>query len=203
MHIISNTQYKLKVEPILRQVFINDNPCDKPFSPKITSRKIIYPCYNYLEKPFLYALIDGSFKSGDSGCYLSQLLLDENRPNHCYIPLSELLDGYTAPPYSKSLIEVKLDIDLLSEYVLYSAKGKWGFMVSDEHHGLLGGSSKFMKNFHKFIPDIDLQVYSFLGKYQEAKRSGSSLTLDWLSHLLSHVYGQETAKKLLQETNLF
>ncbi|MBE9182618.1 hypothetical protein IQ268_29185 [Oculatella sp. LEGE 06141] len=204
MYPLSETQYRAEAESKLRQVFITDNPFGQPFSTSVAARKILYPFFSYLEEPFLVPLIKAAINVGDTGCYLTQLWRDENEssPNHCYIPLSELSRGYTAPPFSEELIEVKTGMKLLSEYVLYSERGKWGVMVSHEHHGLLGGSLEFMDIVSQEIPDIDEQVCKFLDDFRQLKVAGRHLTLDWLPEFLEHVYGREVAERMLIETKL-
>ncbi|MCU0536388.1 MAG: hypothetical protein MUD14_21075 [Hydrococcus sp. Prado102] len=197
MHVLTEAQYKLEAEPILRKIFINDYPFGQPFSPNIIARRVIYPCYN-LEQPFLEALTEAATKQGDIGCYLSVFWQFESQFSDCYILLSELFEGFISPIPEKR-IEIKLDMLIIPEYILYSAQGKWGLMISDEHHGLLGGSSEFIEVFYKFLPDFDNQAYNFLERMQDLKPDGSFKKLDWLSGMLAHVYGQEAAKKMLQE----
>ncbi|MGK7874025.1 MAG: hypothetical protein AB4426_12145 [Xenococcaceae cyanobacterium] len=199
MHTLSEAQYQAEAEPILRRVFVNDDPFEEPFSPNITGRIIIYPCYNYLETPLIDALIAAASSLGDTSCYLTQLWRDEKEPNHCYIPLLQLHEFYCCSSGNNKLIE---KIKLLSEYVIYSGQGKWGLMVSHEHHGMLGGSPEFIEAVYQVIPDLDRQVYDFLKNFQLSKAAGMRLTLEWLPELLTHVYGIDAAEKMLRETGL-
>ncbi|MEL4897304.1 hypothetical protein [Crocosphaera sp. Alani8] len=73
--------------------------------------------------------------------------------------------------------------------------------VTHERHGVLGGSPKFINQVREHIANLDEQVYFFLNKYQQMKFL-PNLNIQWLPELLNHVYGQETAHKLLQETRL-
>ena len=84
-------------------------------------------------------------------------------------------------------------------YILFSEQGKWGLMVSDEHHGLLGGSSEFMRIFSEHTPDIDRQVYDFLEVMHDVRTDGSRKKLNWLLQILSHVYGRENALDMIEK----
>jgi len=199
MYTLSEEQYHLEAEPILRQIFVNDRTINKPFSTNITERVILYPCDEYLETPLLDALIAGASILGDTGCYLTQTWRNKNEVGHCYIPLSELRFGFDS---FDEHIEVLLGTQLGPEYVLYSSQGKWGFMLSIEHHGLLGGTSEFMECVRQLVPDLDKQVDDFLDSQADEKFAIPTANLSWLPGLLSHVYGEETAKKMLEEKGL-
>ncbi len=73
-------------------------------------------------------------------------------------------------------------------------------MTSHEHHGLLGGTLEFGEEIRKRIPDFDKQVYGFLEYWKYWKEKGTRI--DWLPELLTHIYGQEIAAKLLLEVGL-
>jgi len=75
-------------------------------------------------------------------------------------------------------------------------------MVSHEHHGILGGSPEFIEKIHEVVPDLYEQVNLFLDRFQYFKAYGLNPKLGWLPGLLTHVYGQETAERMLQETGL-
>lgn len=47
--------------------------------------------------------------------------------------------------------------------IIYSASGQWGLMLSDEKFGLLGGEPEFIEDIRAAFPDLDRQVYGFLG----------------------------------------
>jgi len=207
MYLVTDAQYEKEVEPILRKVFVNDYPVGNPFSCNMAARKLLYRCETFLEESLLKALIEAASSVGDSGCYLSQLWIFNDDRNHCYIPLDELLEAYNDSPDNKKAIDIQLNINMFSEYVLYSSQGKWGLMVSHEHYGILGSSSEFMEKIKSILPDIDLQVdeflkYIWLLKDYHVSRKLGGLRLKWLPELLNHIYGEETAKKMLEEKGL-
>lgn len=201
MRILSETEYQQQAQPILRRVFVENEPYDQPFSPSITERVIVFPCDIYPELLLIDGLVAAASSVGDTGCYLTQLWRSTDKPNDCYIPLLELREAYYSNPPSSNK-HIDRIIELFPEYVLYSAQGKWGLMASHERFGVLGGLPEFMEAVRQIVPNLDCQVYNFLENYQLSKAAGMHLTLDWLPGLLTHVYGQEAAEKMLQETEL-
>lgn len=202
MYALTDEQYRVEAKPLLRQVFVNDDPFNHPFSSRVTARRIIYPCSNYVEQPLIDAVIAAAFKIGDIGCYISLIWSNPDSTVHAYVPLSDFLEAYTGPP-GPQRIEVKLNMDIISENIIYSDTGRWGIMLSHEYNGLLGGTPEFIELVQAAIPDLDLQVYGFLRRLQGFKSDRPlSVTLNWLPGLLTHVYGSEIAEKLLQETGL-
>jgi hypothetical protein len=167
MHTLTEAEFRLEAEPFLRQVFINDDQFDQPFLPNIVGRRIIYPCGGYIAPPLINAVITAAANLGDTGCYISLLKTSASveKPNHCYIPLLEFLEGYAGTPRSEQLIGVRLGMNPYgSESVIYSASGKWGILQSYEQYGLLGGSLEFIEEIRRSVPDLDEQVYGFLDR---------------------------------------
>jgi hypothetical protein len=201
MRTLTEAQYQVEAKPILREVFVNDDPFDNTFSPNVAKRLIVYRCGNYIEPDLIEGLIAAASDLGDTHCYLTNLFRDGKKPNDYYISLSELQEEYVSSSCNNVPIEERLDINLWIEYVIYSSQGKWGLMVSHEHHGMLGGSSEFINKIRQSVPNLDTQVGLFLQKF-ESISSMTGRKFDWLPKLLAHVYGQEKAEKLLKETGL-
>lgn len=207
MYVLSEPQFKLEAEPILLRVFVNDNPFDQPFSPNVMGRIIVYPCEGAIDSPLIDVLIAAAANLGDTGCYISLLptAYPGDGPGHCYIPLSDFLEGYAGPPGSDMLIGARLGINPYTlDSVIYSASGKWGLMRSHERHGLLGGPPEFIEEIRAGVPDLDRQVYGFLERLRwllvDAGVNPPDVTRNkWLPGLLAHVYGPEAAEKILQE----
>lgn len=200
MQILTDAQYKIEAEPILRKVFVNDYPFDNTFSFNITERLIVFPCGNYIEPTLIEGLIAAASELGEQNCYLTNLFLYEDTTNHYYLSLPELYEEYVNLS-CKILPEERLDLDCWIEYVIYSEQGTWGLMVSHEHHGMLGGSSQFINKIREFVPDLDEQVNLFLKKLKSISYSPGA-RLEWLPGLLTHVYGQQKAEILIQKTSL-
>ena len=131
---------------------------------------------------------------------MSQLWEPDQYGSHCYIPLSELLEFYTCSSEKARLVDLQFNYG--AEFVLYPGSAKWVLLVSHEYYGLLGGSSEFIATFKQVCQNLDQQVKDFLSNYKYMEADGISLTLDWLPGLLTYVYGQEIAEKLLKEAEL-
>jgi hypothetical protein len=201
MYTLSEDEFHQEAEPALRQVFVSDDPFDEPFSPNVTVRRIVYPCFEYIEPPLIDALIAAAINVGDPGCYLYNLWTGKEDLRHCYIPFSEFSAAYQGTGDINDLIGQKLGMIPDSENILYSPTGKWGIIVSHEHHGMLGGVAEFIEDIHCSIPELDEQVYNFIEERLINRDTGtfSTVVLRWLPGLLVHVYGQTKAEEMLQK----
>ena len=85
------------------------------------------------------------------------------------------------------------------ENVLYSPSGQWGIMLSHEEHALLGGSTQFMSRLHDKLPPDSLEEFLSFWKYA---RDHYQANIEWLPKQLIHVYGYETAQRLLSDSTL-
>ena len=207
MYTLTEAEFQQKAEPILRQVFDNDDAFGQPFSPLITKRKIIYPCNGSFDESIpLEVLVSAALAVGDEGCYISSLYRSEELPNHCFISLAEMLKGYSGCESPEEnidhLIGIRLGIDIYGlDSVVYSSQGLWGIMMSHERHGLLGGTPEFMDIIEASVPNLNTQVYGWFERFQDFKASWEP-TLDWLPTILTHVYGRDVAQAMLQEADL-
>ena len=206
MYILTEAEFNSKALPALRQVFVNEDAFDQPFSPNVDVRKIVYPCCQNIEPPLINALIDTASRLGDTGCYIFDLWSGENDTRHYYISFSEFYTAYLGIKNSDEvkpdeLSKCQINMSLGLENILYSPNGKWGIMISHERHGMLGGSTEFIEGISQVIPNLDTQVYDFIEERLRNSETGkfSTVVLRWLPGLLRHVYGQATAEKILQE----
>ncbi|MBW4497539.1 MAG: hypothetical protein KME26_31630 [Oscillatoria princeps RMCB-10] len=199
MHTLSQTEFRLEAEPALRQVFVNDDAFDEPFSPNVVARRIVYPCFQYIEPPLINAIVDAASTVGDAGCYIYDIWAVERQ--HYYISLSEFPETYPGIPSAKANRRNNLGMSLELENTLYLPTGKWGIMISHERHGMLGGTVEFMQCIQQAIPDIDRQVYNFIEERLRRPETGKfgPAVLRLLPGMLFHVYGQTAAEKILQE----
>jgi hypothetical protein len=210
MHILTEDEFHLEAEPFLRKIFVHDNPFKEPFSSQVIGRTIIYPCDGENDLLLIDPLISAAINLGDTGCYISLISTGcpEDGPAHCYIPLSEFLEGYSGTEEDR-LIGPRLGINpYTSDSVIYSAQGKWGLMKSHERFGLLGGSLEFIEEIRVAVPDLDNQVYGFFERLRlllvDCDVNPPDITRNkWLPTLLTHVYGSQVAENLLlEETRL-
>jgi hypothetical protein len=204
MYLLSEAEFHRKAESSLRQVFVSDDPFDEPFSPNVTARRIVYPCFEYIEPPLIDAIVAAAVNLGDPGCYLYDLWTEEKDLRHCYIPFSEFSAGYLGTGDINDFMGHKLGMSPGLENILYSPTGKWGIIISHEHHGMLGGVREFIEDIHSSIPNLDEQVYSFIEERLKNRDTGtfSTVVLRWLPGLLVHVYGQTKAEEMLQKIGI-
>jgi hypothetical protein len=74
MRILTEADFRSEAEPVLRQVFVNDDAFGQPFSPNIVARTITYPHSEYIEPPLIDAIISAATNLlGDIGCYIYDL----------------------------------------------------------------------------------------------------------------------------------
>ncbi|EAZ93956.1 hypothetical protein CY0110_19212 [Crocosphaera chwakensis CCY0110] len=77
-------------------------------------------------------------------------------------------------------------------------------MTTEEHYGLLGGSLDFIEEIKTYVPNLDQQVYGCLERLRlllvSTERKYPDVTINkWVPELLTHVYGQQEAEKILQK----
>ena len=201
MRLLTKQEFKEEAEPMLYRVFETIKPLEETFCAHITGRTIIYPYYNNIELPLTQAIISAAVSLEDVGCYLSNFYKEETQYQHCYVPLSEFIEGYLGPVNSHKLIGYKLDFNpYFSEGAIYSATGKWGIRKCLDGFGILGGPQEFLAEIRQSVPDIDRQIYGYLKEIQKWKKlSPNALRIDWLPRLLTHVYGSEVAERILED----
>ena len=201
MRALTHAEFQVEAEPMLYRVFETIKPLEVTFCAHITGRTIIYPCYSEIELPLIEAIISAAANLGDVGCYLWNFYSGEDKYQHCYVPLSEFLEGYLGPVNSDKLIGYKLDFNPYSrEGAIYSATGKWGIRKCLDGFGILGGPQEFLAEIRQSVPDIDRQIYAFLRQLKNSRLlSPRSKVFTWLPRLLTHVYGEAVAERILED----
>lgn len=199
MRVLTEAEFQSEAEPLVRQVFINDDSFGQPFAPNVPVRIIIYEYFYCIEPPLLDAVVVAASSLGDQGFYFSSLwrprekVTNDPYPYHWYIPWADVSHYRDGSDIFGAII---------SASVLYSPQGKWGIMTSHEHYGLLGGTQEFVDGVRQLVPDLDEQIYGFLEYWQNCKTYYKGAKTDWIPGLLTQVYGEQTAQKLLQSANL-
>ncbi|WP_107669627.1 hypothetical protein [Cyanothece sp. BG0011] len=201
MYILTELQYKKEAEPILKKIFIDDDPFGKCVNSSIEESLIVFPCRSYIEPHLIEGIIKVAYKLKEKNCYLTNIFRYDDTPNHYYISLSELSEEYLRSSSNISSNEVTLKIDDWIEYVIYSEKGTWGLMISHERHGILAGSSQFINIIRQSVSDLDNQVHLFLDKI-ESLRFSPNATLEWVPELLYHIYNKEKAQEMLSRIKM-
>jgi len=198
MRALTEAEYLTIASVAFSKIFRSEDPFDEPFQDEIEERELLWPVYYDLTDgdpgdKLLTAIIDAARTIGDSEVFFSVLerppASEQNRPYHWVIPLMEL------PTYRQ------LSYPLVLENTLYSPKGLWGIMVSQEEHALVGGTRPFMTAFRSKYPRVKTGVESFIELLKERKEQFNFDTR-WVCKLLAHIYGAEVARKLLAGTGL-
>ena len=219
---LTKKQYQKEAEPLLRQIFVTDEmpeeredgeemPEYRVFAPSVAGRILLYPSDGYVAYPLSEVLVAAAAKLGDSACYVSEHnTFYGDKALNLYIPLSEFLSVYIEP--GSQNIEERFKSMLAPDHFVYSCQGQWAIrMTSHGYRGyaLLGGSREFTEEITKSYPEIDQQVYEFLEYWQREKEYmlsvGETVYVSdesWFSKVLTHVYGEEAAARMLQETGL-
>jgi len=210
MRLLTKQEFKEEGEPMFKRLFLNYKDSlscieDSYFRPEIRGRTIIYPLYGEFELPTIDAIITGALNLGDSGCYLRDFLASTQEWEHSHVYLSELKLLYSDEYVPEELPEKV--IKFLKRFnhsfligCIYSETGKWGIWKWEEGFGILGGPQEFLAEIRQKIPNIDRQVYGLLWEYQNSRLlSPNSMALGWLPGLLTHVYGEEVAERILED----
>jgi len=105
------------------------------------------------------------------------------------------IEGISRIEESKECWEIDLSeyeayahIPLMMRYALYSTRGNWGLIVSEEEYAVLGSREGFMDVFKEAYPEWESQLPQFLDMWREKKGWGSDVS--WLPALTKHVYGR-------------
>jgi hypothetical protein len=207
MHTLTEAQYKIEAEAIFEQVFNLNNECFDElilFTEQIPARKVIYIEDLELESTLVDALVSSINQLDDPGCYINLIDKLTKQPNYCYISISEFQKAYL-----EGGLQHHLGINFWSDYVVHSSQGKWGIVVTSAKFGLLGGCSEFIEKICEICPSLDRQVYDFLEywkineiDYAHSQGYETISNRTWITYLLTHVYGNEVAQRMLYETDL-
>lgn len=196
MRFLTTADYHAEAEPLLRNVFLSNNPRNPRFGPKAELKKLLYE-YLTPDPQVVETLIQVASTSGDQGFYLSVLVDQGKNFSHWWIPFEEVSLYFSSDPdifqYANHF-----------ETVIYSSQGNWGLMSSFEHFGILAGVHDFVSQVCPKLPGIEEQIEGFLSYVSECKKEWGAERVDlgWVPSLLNQLYGSEMAQSLLQTFNL-
>lgn len=191
MYPITASEYSSKVEPIFNSIFANENPFGEPFKPEISCRLLLFGFRYGLNNFWLKAFVNAIDKVNEGGFYLS--ILSNQRPDFQVKPSHWYVSLNTADKY--------IDNVYTFENAIYSASGTWGLICSDEDHAIVGGTQQFIDEIRKHIQDVDSQVNLFLQTWKHYNEI-NKIDVSWVLPQLTHVFGFEKAKRLIEEENL-
>ena len=207
MRLLTKQELQQKAEPMFKRVFLNYEVSIEKFSfcPEIKGRTIIYPLYDEFELPTIDAIITAALNLGDTGCYLRNFYVSTPECEYSHVELSELKllysDEYIPEELPEKVLKFLQRFDhSFSIGCIYSETGKWGIWKWDDGFGILGGPQEFLAEIRQSLPDIDRQVYDLLSEYESSGLlSPNSAVLSWLPRLLTHVYGEAVAERILED----
>ncbi len=195
MRTLTKIEFQTKAELALRQIFISDDPFERPFAPNVAVRMLLHDVYYVVGSPFLDALIEAASIEGDKGFFLSMLVskTHRNQVTDWYIPFSEISE------YNEN--NKQFEYAFITANAIYSPQGKWGIMASYDGIALLGGTHKFAEQIRLKIPDLDDQVFKFIAD-QRWMSENYDKEQTWILELLTQVYGQEMGEEIFRKSKL-
>lgn len=208
MRLVSEGEFAARVKGIFSNYLDAATANRQPFTERIKSRMVIsYIHYAIDEALPISALIAAASLVGDRGCYISSMWeYVPGKPRHCYVPLSEMQEGYAGEPGSDTLIGVKLGLNPYSSgTAIFSPSGLWAIANPPGFSfGVLGGSTEFTDRLIELVPGLENQVIDFIEEDYKLNNwvEWAAKTDPWLAELLIHLYGSTKAKQILEQTQL-
>jgi hypothetical protein len=188
MRALSEEDFVREAKPVYEHAFATGNPFDLPFTSALESRMILFPAHYMMEASLARAITKASAQLNENSFYVSVLERptdeEHDRPYHWHIAFNEL-EQYRSLGYPFVL-----------ENAVYSDRGTWGLMFSHERHAVLGGPPELVQVVTQELPKLTDEVETFIETWKKnQKRLGCNV--DWVIHLLKHVYGEERAREML------
>lgn len=168
-------------------VFKNNDPFDAMFQPTIEKRLLLYPTDGYVfTREQFDALIHTLEKMGETSFYVSEIegknsFSADQMPGMYQCKHWEVQLPISYDEYVKSRVII--------ENAIYSVEGKWGIIISQEEHAVLGGSSNFIETFKTLYPLWQQDSMKFLDHWEYC-RINYGTRMDWLQNFLDHIGGK-------------
>jgi hypothetical protein len=190
MNAISEVDFQKNINKIYQSVFASEDPYGSPFQPSIKPRQLLYWFrYGLLDtEPWLIPVTNAIKAIGEKGFYLTILERGGAEPYHWYVPLDE----------------AHLYIDKIYPLcnAIYSVKGLWGIICSEQDHAVVGGSEFFVDIIQKSISDWDYRITLFLNTWKEYHEQNKDINIDWLPNFFMHIYGDKIPEVILNDPKL-
>ena len=168
-----------------KKIFKSNNPFSQMFQQDVTDRLLIYPVDGtYLDELQFTALIETIKAIGESGFYISEveaepdpfILLKDNEMYHpahwvCDFPIS--FDEYR-------------DLTIVLDNALFSRNGKWGMLISNEGHAVLGGTVEFINHYRQLYPSW-VNCFTKFEEMCEYNRNKYNSNLYWYDDFVKHL----------------
>lgn len=161
-----------------RNVFASFDPFSEPLRPDLEDRALVFPIAYRLTEDQFAAVVRAARISGDPGICVSAVEGGEDAdypfPRHWYLQLWET-----------SEYQRLTGIGVL-ENAIYSPLGKWGIMVSQSDHAVVGGAKTAVEEILSAFPSREDSLREFLD-YWDYNERVHGVSLSWLPSLLTNV----------------
>jgi hypothetical protein len=175
-------------EAALRSIFQSLDPFDAPLSPRVACRALLYPVGYLLDRSQFEALFIAAQSVGDREICLS--LAESPVPQASREATHWLIDSWDFEEY-RELSGVGV-----LENVLYSPHAKWGMLISQEQHAVVGGDQAFVDALNRSFPSFQSSIQEFMAFWRDNHmRFGTEA--GWLGPLLDHLYGPDRRREML------
>jgi hypothetical protein len=178
MRVLTEAQFQVEAQPLLDELFQSLDPYGQPFQPIVRQRRLVYEYWYGMEEPLFTIIRTCAERLGEEGFYMTipdaPPEAQRRQPYHYYFTFREQV------AYRHAAISV--------QNVIYSERGSWAILGSDEHFGLLGGTISFMDSFNGLYGQAREQRAAFLAAWDYNQHHyGSDIT--WIPKLLNHIDG--------------
>jgi hypothetical protein len=123
-------EWNERAVPARERVFHRLDAYDEPFTDSAPVRALLFPISYQLEPPQMSVLKDAAKSVGDASIFLESL--EATTPDHATWEFSVEGEG----PYDA--------IEFVLVNATFSPSGRWGLIISEEDHAVIGGVPEFM-----------------------------------------------------------
>jgi hypothetical protein len=145
---LSTREWDSRAAGAARRIFASLDPFGQPFTPAAAERALLFPISYELEPGQLAALGRAAGSVGEETFFLESLVADEDE-RYWEIPLRD------KKPYKR--------IGDLFQSAIFSSDGRWGMLISDEDHAVIGGPPEFMAVVAAEFPPTEEPAQHFWG----------------------------------------
>lgn len=126
---ISRSEWERRAAPARDRIFASLDPYGEPFTAAAKERAVLFPISYELEAHQLAVLRRAARSVGDETFFVESLVAGDEGA-HWEVPVRD------KRPYKR--------MDVVAETAIFSPSGRWGLLISDEDHAVIGGSHEFM-----------------------------------------------------------
>ncbi|MFC5404410.1 hypothetical protein [Cohnella soli] len=168
------------------ETFKSNQPFGQMFQHDVTSRLLIYPTDGtYLDEQQFIALIESIKAIGESGFYISEVEAEPDpfvlpNNNEMYHPAHWICD------FPITIDEYR-DLTIVLDNALFSKNGKWGMLISNEGHAVLGGTNEFINHFKRLYPSW-VNCFTEFEKMCEYNRNKYNTNMHWYDDFVKHIF---------------